>query len=482
MLEFFSSPEWMRFILDFVVWSSLTLMSVGMLQNLYYLLCVPNAWLELNKFSQRADGHALWDILRSDDAPGVTIIVPAYNEEATIEQSTLALLKTRYPDFNIIVVNDGSSDTTAQTMIDSFAMERTHIVRQTETIRHKPIRGIYKSTRYPNLIFIDKENGKKADAINTGLTCVRTPLFCVIDADSLLAPTALMKVVRPFIETSENVIAVGGTVGIANGCQVKDGQVTEFGLPKNFLARLQVMEYVRAFLLARLAASRKGSLAIISGAFGVFRRDIAVEIGGYDTSTVGEDMELVLRMHKHMLEKKEPYTVRYVPEPVCWTEAPEDLKFLSNQRTRWQRGALECLSKHRDMIFNPRCGRLGMVTMPIYLLMDLIGPLAELLGYFLCLNLLLVGWLSPVYFLTLIGLTFAFGVFISLMALIVEQDEIERLKSGKDIASILMMACVENLGYRQLGSYWRIKGFYQYFRGMTHVWGRMERRGFNAKP
>lgn len=481
MLDIFANADWAGWFQGFIFWTSLAIVGVGLLQNVYYLTCIPNAWLELNRFSQRADEHALWDILRSNNVPGVTIIVPAYNEEATIRQSVLALLKTQYPDFNIIVVNDGSGDATAETMVDGFEMKRTYLVRQTETIHHKPIRGIYKSERYPNLVFIDKENGKKADAINTGLTCVRTPLFCVIDADSLLDPTALMKAVRPFIETSENVIAVGGTVGIVNGSEVEDGQVTRFGLPKNFFARLQVVEYVRAFLLARLAASRKGSLAIISGAFGIFRRDIAIEVGGYDTSTVGEDMELVLRMHRHMLEKKEPYAVRYVPEPVCWTEAPESLKFLSNQRTRWQRGALECLSRHRKMIFNPRYGRLGMLTLPLFILIDLLGPIAELCGYVLCLMLLAIGWLSPQYFLALTALIFSFGVFISLMALVVEQDEIERLKSGRDIISVLLMACVENLGYRQLCSYWRIRGLIQYFRGVNHVWGKMERKGFNAK-
>ena len=481
MFEWLSATEFLTWVQNFMILSSFTLMSIGLLQYVHYLSCIPYAWLEVNKFSQRADEHALWEIMRSDNAPGVTIIVPAYNEEATIKQSTMALLKTRYPDYNIIVVNDGSADATAQTMIESFGMVRTHIVRQTETIKHKPIRGIYKSVRYPNLIFIDKENGKKADAINTGLTCVRTPLFCVIDADSLLAPTALMKVVRPFIETSENVIAVGGSIGIANGCEVKDGQVTKFGLPKNFLARLQVIEYVRAFLLGRLAASRTGGLAIISGAFGVFRRDIAVEVGGYDTTTVGEDMELVVKMHRYMLEKDEPYAVRYVPEPVCWTEAPEDFRFLSNQRTRWQRGALECLSRHRKMIFNPRYKRLGMVTMPLFILNDVLGPIAELIGYFLFVVLVLAGWLPVSYFLSVMGFIFTVGLFISLMALVVEQDEIERLKSGKDIAFILLMVLVENFGYRQLNSYWRIKGCFQYFRGMTHVWGSMERRGFNAK-
>lgn len=482
MFDFFAYIDWLGFFQAFTLWMSISIVIIGGFQNVYYLFCVPNAWLELNRFSQRADDHALWEILRSNNVPSVSIIVPAYNEEATIEQSVLALLKTRYPSFTIIVVNDGSGDGTAKTMIERFDMERTYIVRQTETIEHKAIRGIYKSKRHPNLTFIDKMNGKKADAINAGLTCVRTPLFCVIDADSLLDPTALMKAVRPFIETSDNVIAVGGTVGIVNGSEVQDGQVAKFGLPRNLLARLQVIEYIRAFLLARLAASRKGSLAIISGAFGIFRRDIAIEVGGYDTTTVGEDMELVLKMHRYMLEKKKPYSVRYVPEPVCWTEAPESLTFLSNQRTRWQRGALECLSRHRRMIFNRDYGRLGMVTLPLFVLIDILGPIAEILGYALCIILVLIGWLSWPYFLVIMGLIFSFGLFISLLALAIEQDEIEQLKSGRDIFSILLMACIENFGYRQLCSYWRMKGMYQYLKGSKHVWGKMERRGFNSIP
>jgi cellulose synthase/poly-beta-1,6-N-acetylglucosamine synthase-like glycosyltransferase len=302
----------------------------------------------------------------------------------------------------------------------------------------------------------------------------------VIDADSLLEPTALLKAVRPFMETSDNVIAVGGTVGIVNGCTIKNGQVINYKLPRNFLARLQVVEYIRAFLMARLAASRKGSLAIISGAFGIFRRDIAVAVGGYDTTTVGEDMELVLKMHRHMLESGAPYSVRYVPEPVCWTEAPESLKFLSNQRTRWQRGALECLSRHKKMVFNPRYGRLGMVTLPTFVLVDLISPIAEILGYILMAIFVLLGWLDVHYFFALTAIIFSYGVLISIMSLLLEQDEIERFSNSKDLWLVLLTAVTENFGFRQICSFWRIRGLIQHFRGMKPTWGKMERRGFKV--
>lgn len=464
---------------EVVFWMTIFIVSVGFIQNLVYAWCLPQAWLELNKRTQREDDHAGWTILRSSSALPISIIVPAYNEANTIRENVMALLALHYPDLRIIVVNDGSSDDTAQTMVQEFNMTETYLVRETDTISHKPIRNIYRSAKYPSLLFIDKENGKKADAINVGLTCVRTPLFCVIDADSLLEPTALLKAVRPFMETSDNVIAVGGTIGIVNGCTIKNGQVVDYKLPKSFLARLQVLEYIRAFLLARLAASRKGSLAIISGAFGIFRRDIAVAVGGYDTTTVGEDMELVLKMHRHMLETKTPYAVRYVPEPVCWTEAPEDLKFLSNQRTRWQRGALECLSRHRTMIFNPRYGRLGMVTLPTFVLVDLISPIAEILGYLLMVIFAVLGWLNPQFLAATTILIFSYGVLISILSLLLEQDEIERFSHPRDLWHVLLIAILENFGFRQICSYWRIRGLIQHLRGMKPTWGRMERRGFS---
>jgi len=365
-------------------------------------------------------------------------------------------------------------------MINAFEMHPINRVRDVGNITHKPIKQIYGSDKYPNLILLDKENGKKADAINAGLTCVRTPLFCVIDADSLLDPNALLKAVRPFIESSKNVIAVGGTIGIVNGCTIRNGHVEHYDIPKKFLARIQVVEYIRAFLMARLAASRKGTLTLISGAFGIFRREIAVEVGGYDTSTVGEDLELVLKMHNYMHDLGDPYEVMYIPEPVCWTEVPENLKVLGRQRVRWQRGAIECLSRHRYMLFNPRFGRLGMLTMPLFLLVDIIGPVVELLGLLLMPIFVLLGWLSVKYFLAYTALIFSFGIFISTMAIFIEQDEIERFHKPRHLITLLLVATIENFGYRQMSSFWRMKGVYQHFTNKKASWGAMERRGFKT--
>ena len=472
------SPEHEQ-LRDIIVFFSFIVVIIGWIQNLIYAWCIPQAFIEINKHSQRDDDHSHWEMLRSESFLPVSFVVPAYNEQNTIRESVLALLSLHYPDFKVIVVNDGSSDDTVETMIREFGMEPIHQVRDDERITHKPIRQIYGSDKYPDLLFIDKENGKKADAINAGLTCVRTPLFCVIDADSLLEPGALLKAVRPFLETSDNVIAVGGTVGIVNGCTVENGRVTKYGLPKKFLPRMQVVEYIRAFLMARLAASRKGTLAIISGAFGVFRRDIAVAIGGYDTTTVGEDMEMVLRMHRYMMDRDIPYSIRYIPEPVCWTEAPESLKFLSNQRIRWQRGALECLTRHKDMLFNPKYGRLGKVTLPTFLLVDLISPVMEIIGYFLIILLIIFGWLDAKYLIVLLVL-FSFGVLITVLSLMVEQDEIEQFTNPMDLIKVLLTACIENVGFRQMCSFWRMRGLIQHFRGKKATWGAMERVGFKT--
>ncbi len=463
-----------------VVILSFFIITVGLIQNIVYAWSIPHAWLEINERSQRDDTHAEWELLRSEAHLPVSIIVPAYNEQNTIRESVMALLNLHYPDFQIIVVNDGSSDETAETMIKSFGMSPVNRVRDIGNIEHKPIRQIYGSDQYPKLLFLDKENGKKADAINAGMTCVRTPLFCVIDADSLLDPNALLKAVRPFVETSRNTIAVGGTIGIVNGCTIRNGHVEEYDLPKKFLARIQVVEYIRAFLMARLAASRKGTLTLISGAFGIFRREIAIEVGGYDTTTVGEDLELVMKMHDYMINKGDPYQIIYIPEPVCWTEVPVTLKVLSSQRIRWQRGALECLDRHKNMIFNPKYGRLGMLSMPLYVLVDVVGPIVELLGLFLIPLFALLGWLSVKFFLAYTAMIFSFGLFISVMAILIEQDEIERFSKPRHLITLLCVAAVENFGYRQLSAYWRMKGVFQHFSKKKATWGKMERVGFKT--
>ena len=391
-----------------VVFTTLSwvILVIGLIQNGMYIAQLPAAWLELRQHSQSEDTESAWHLLVSEATMPISLIVPAYNEEATIVENVKSMLTLRYPDFEIIVVNDGSKDNTLDLLIQTFQLKP--ITRAFDpAVKHAPIRQIYKSPLYSHLIVVDKENGgSKADASNAGINISRKELFCVVDADSLLEVESLLSSVRPFMEEPGRMIAVGGTIRVLNGCTVRAGQITNMGLPHNPLALIQYIEYIRAFLMARLAWSRWGMLSIISGAFGIFRRDVVLEVGGFSHGTVGEDYELVIKLHKLMRDQGRPYSMRYVPEPVCWTEAPETFKVLATQRKRWQRGALEVFFKHRDMLLRPKYGMLGMVGLPNNLVIDVLGPLAELAGYVLMPILWMAGRLNGDFILAYTALFF----------------------------------------------------------------------------
>ena len=428
-------------------------LSVGLIQNLVYAIQLPAAWAELRQHSQAEDSESAWQLLISDVAMAISIIVPAYNEEATIAENVRSMLSLRYPDMEIIIVNDGSSDRTLQVLVEAFQLKP--VVRAHElAVAHAPIRGLYGSPLYQRLLVIDKENGKgKADASNAGINLSRNPLFCVVDADSLLEVESLLSSVRPFMEDPKNMVAVGGTIRVLNGSTVKNGQIVEVALPQRFLPLVQYMEYLRAFLMSRLAWSRWGMLSIVSGAFGIFRRSITIEVGGFSHNTVGEDYDLVIKMHRHMREQKRPYAMRYVPEPVCWTEAPETLAMLGNQRKRWQRGALEVFFKHRKMLLNPRYGKIGMLGFTNNLIIDVLGPLVEVIGYVLIPLFWLIGALSVDFMLAYTALYFVFGVFISVCGLILEEMELRRVPRASDLALLAFIAVIENLAIREAEQY-----------------------------
>ena len=449
---------------------------IGLIQNGMYIAQLPAAWLELRQHSQSEDTESAWHLLVSEATMPISLIVPAYNEEATIVENVKSMLTLRYPDFEIIVVNDGSKDNTLDLLIQTFQLKP--ITRAFDpAVKHAPIRQIYKSPLYSHLIVVDKENGgSKADASNAGINISRKELFCVVDADSLLEVESLLSSVRPFMEEPGRMIAVGGTIRVLNGCTVRAGQITNMGLPHNPLALIQYIEYIRAFLMARLAWSRWGMLSIISGAFGIFRRDVVLEVGGFSHGTVGEDYELVIKLHKLMRDQGRPYSMRYVPEPVCWTEAPETFKVLATQRKRWQRGALEVFFKHRDMLLRPKYGMLGMVGLPNNLVIDVLGPLAELAGYVLMPILWMAGRLNGDFILAYTALFFLLGVFISICSLILEEMELKRLESWQDLLKLSLVAVVENFGYRQYNSWLRFMGWWE-FVAKKQVWGEMTRKG-----
>lgn len=450
----------------------------GLIQTAVYLLQLVIAAYALVRRPPVARSSLLWHRY-GDVAPPISLIVPAYNEQMNIVESVHSMLALEYPAYEVIVVNDGSKDETLKRLIDAFELVSFRRSFE-ETIKHEPIRGLYASPRSDRLFVVDKFNGGKADAQNAGINVCRAPIFCVIDGDSILEPDALLRAVQPFIEDPERVIAVGGTIRIANNSTIEGGRVKTVRLPTRILPLFQVVEYLRAFLMARLAWSQVNTLMLVSGAFGVFRRREAVAVGGFTKGSMGEDLDFVVKLHRHMLDQKKEYRIEFIPEPVCWTEAPETLAVLARQRSRWQRGALEVFFRYRGMLLNPRYGRVGFLGFGHMLIVDILGPIMEVLGYVLMPLFWLMGVLSTEHLLAYTALVFVYGVFVSVASLILEELELKRFPRPRDLAILTLAAVAENFGYRQINNFWRIKGYWQYLRA-DNSWGEMTRTGFSKQ-
>ncbi len=406
----------------------------------------------------------------------VSIIVPAFNEEVGIISSVLSLLALKYPNYEVIVVNDGSKDNTEQYMIDHFQMKPIKkTVRQ--LLKTEKLTGIWQSSIHPNLLLITKENGGKADALNTGINISKYPYFCSIDGDSVLDDTSLLRVMKPIIESNKKVIATGGTVRIANGSDVQMGTVSRINLPSETVVVMQIVEYMRAFFMGRIALSKHNLVLIISGAFSVFSKQEVLNVGGYARDTVGEDMELVVRLHHVARKNKEDKEIVFTPDPVCWTEAPATLSGLHQQRKRWQQGLTESLWKHKTMLFNPRYGAVGMLSMPYFIFIELIGPLIELSGY---LYMLLSIFMGDAYipFAILLGMLFVlYGSMFSMTSVLLEAWSQDSYPKVQDLTRLLIVALTEAFWYRPLTLIWRAEGMIAALRG-NRDWGTIERKGF----
>lgn len=405
--------------------------------------------------------------------PPVSLIAPAYNEQATIAASVRSLLQLEYPEYEIIVVNDGSRDATFATLKREFGLV-LFPEAYWKRLGSKPVHGIYRSSRFPNLRVIDKTNGGKADALNAGINAARYPLFCAVDADSILQRDSLRRVVQPFMEDPDT-IAAGGTVRIANGCSVTDGFLTQVGLPRKLVALIQIVEYLRAFLFGRLGWSPLNAVLIISGAFGVFRKDQVIAAGGYRTDTVGEDMELVVRLHRMNRLARKPYRIAFVPDPICWTEAPETLAVLKSQRTRWQRGLAEALTMNFGLFLHPRGGAPGWLSFPFMLVFEWFGPLIEVIGYVSMAIAFALGIVSAQAFLIFLMVALGFGILLSLSALLLEELSFHMYRRPRELGLLLLAVLAENVGYRQLHAWWRLIGLWRWLRGGRGHWGHMTR-------
>jgi cellulose synthase/poly-beta-1,6-N-acetylglucosamine synthase-like glycosyltransferase len=448
------------------------------LVNGLFVVFTAIAWAELKAHRRRRAFTAEDETFASPLTPPVSVIVPAFNEEAGIVESVRSLLSLRYPEHEVIVVSDGSTDDTVGRLTAAFDLVPVPKAFR-PALPTSPVAVTHASRRHPELWVIDKENGGKADAINCGVNASRYPYVCAIDADALLEEDALLRVAKPMLDDPGLVVATGGIVRIANGCEIDHGRVVRPGLPRGRLATFQVLEYLRAFLIGRIGWSRLGTLMIISGAFGLFRRSLVESVGGWSTKTVGEDVELVVRLHRHLRDRGEKYRIEFVPDPVCWTEAPTDFRTLGWQRRRWQRGLAESLWAHRRVLANPRYGVLGLVTFPYFFVFELLGPAIELLSFPLVGAGFAAGAVSPSMLLGFVAMSFLLGILLSLSALVLEELNTRRPLSGRATARLVLFAAVEDLGYRQLNMCWRILAFVDIARRRTH-WGEMRKRGFAA--
>ena len=388
----------------------------------------------------------------------ISLMVTAYNEEAVIVESVRSLLQTDYPEFEIVVVNDGSKDKTLEVMIEAFDMVELPVTVR-ERLPHKPITAVYKSRPYPNLRMIDKENGGcKADASNAGIDASVYPLVSPLDADTILEPDTHKLLVQPYLEDPKT-IAVGGAVRIANGCKVQEGVLVEKGLDaKHPLVLFQVLEYMRAFLFVRVGWAAINALPIISGAIGLFKREAIVEVGGYSRKTHAEDLEIILRLHLHYMNSGREYSIHNVPDANCWTEAPQDYKSLRKQRVRWHQGFTECLWFNRQLLFHKKGGLLSWVSIPFQIIFEALSPAIEIGGYVSTLILYLSGHLSAVGAFWFLVVSVGLGILLTVISMILEELMFRTYPKPKHLLTMLLGAIAENAGYRQVNAWWRFTG------------------------
>ena len=452
-----------------------------MIFSTYLMLTIFSA-ISLRKYLRKNSYVDYNSIVSSPLAPSLSVIAPAYNESPTIIDNIRTLLSLYYSNYEVVVVNDGSSDDSLEKMIGHYELEKVNYYFDYR-LPCKRIRGVYKSQNrsFKKLTVIDKANGGKADSLNAGLNVIRNDLVVSIDADSIMEPDALLKLAKPFMEAKDKrVIGAGGVIRIANSCEISGGHIDKINLPKQFLPRAQVMEYTRAFLMGRMAWSELDGLLLISGALGMFDKEILIKAGGYSTNTVGEDMEMVVRIRRYMTENGLDYNVVYIPDPLCWTEVPTTVNVLARQRSRWTRGTMETLWTHRKLFFNPKYKKLGMLGYPYWLMFEYLAPIVEFLGILWFIFLMITGRLNWPFFLLLTGFVYFFAVSLSIWSVLFEEITFHKYERRRDVLRLIGTAFLEPIFYHPMVMLMSIKGNIDKLL-KRNSWGKMDRKAFTKK-
>ena len=445
--------------------------------NLVYSILLTIALFVILRHIKRIKYSPIKDFSYSPETPPITLIIPAYNEKNVIIQTVESALSMNYPFFDVIIINDGSDDGTLETLIKTFKLNKIDVVYR-NILKTAPVKGFYYNADIPHLMVIDKERRGKADALNCGINASRSPYFCSVDADSVLEKDALIRLMAPVMESTVPVVACGGVVRILNGVKVEEGVVKEIELPKSSLAMFQIVEYLRAFLFGRVGWNFMDAILILSGTFSLFHKASVIAVGGYHVKHVSEDMEMIVKLHRFHLKNKKPYKIKFISDPICWSEVPESLKMLGRQRRRWHLGLIQSIVEHRHLILNPKYGKLGLLIFPYYLFFEMLGPIVELLGYIVVPLSYYFGLLNTDYFLLFLILAIFYGVFLSTIGVFLEEITYRRYPKWSHLFKLLTYGVFENLGYRQINSFWRFQAIIKYLFGRRQ-WEYIEEKGTN---
>jgi len=466
---------WGPFLDHGLVVFNLVILSYFVLGNGIYTALMVMSVRAIWFHSRRQTYQGLTDLKESSLTSAVTIIIPAWNEERIIVETVRSALGVDYPQHAVIVVDDGSTDSTLKRLATAFMLAPASL-NYDAVLPTSPVRGFYLSSHFPKLLVVHKQRGGKPDALNTGINLCRTPYFCCLDADCILERDSLLRLMEPILSSPREIIVSGGVVRIINGSTGSNGQIVKLGLPRTFLERFQVVEYLRSFLTGRNGWSLLGGTVIVSGALALFQHQAVVDVGGFSADTVTEDMDLVITLREHAARNHTGAEFSFTSDPVCWTECPSTYTMLSRQRRRWQLGLCQCLRKHRGMLLRPRYGIVGMLSLPFHLYIEALGTLVEFLGYLLVPLSFLGGFTSPALLALFILLGLAYGGFLSVGAVLLEEMTYRRYPRLKDLLVLLAYAMLENVGYRQLILFFRVQGILKFLVG-SHRWEKVMHDG-----
>lgn len=406
----------------------------------------------------------------------VSILVPAYNEENTIVECISSIMKLNYPVFEIVIIDDGSTDHTKETLINAFALKEVN----------KPIRKIlesqdekmvYEGVDGKKITLVSKYNGGKADALNIGINVSKYPYFVTIDADSILQKDSLLNIVMPVMEDNRS-IAVGGNIKVANKVKIKNGEVVDSKSPDNWLVIMQIIEYYRVFVSTRVWLNRFNGNLIISGAFGLFKKDAVINVGGYDNNSIGEDMGLVVKLHAFHRKNKIDYKIQYSPHAVCWSQVPNKIRDFGKQRKRWQIGLMQSLGTHKYIFMNPTYGIVGLFSYVYFVIYEMFSSIIELFGLVFIGVAYYLGYLNREFFITFMLVYTLYGFVVSIATLMLGNYIDRYMITPQILFKLIFMSLFESIGYRQLTTYYRLSGIIDYMFGKTE-WNKFTRDNHN---